>query len=262
MSTLSSREHEMRDLFRNLFRGWAYEKHEYSLPLPMSQTFDAILASAIPGVNFHVRVTVEWRGNEPGANAKVRAFTQDYLARVAVTRRATQAGHVADLINARGVTEIPVPHTNLVITRLYVDITVSSEGLAATAAWEEAERRAVLEDQRRRDELRQLQWLRDEIFGKPDLARMYWHLRHPADLRALADPVFDTVAAQLSGGEQATTAPRNAEDLVSVLISRFLADLGVDERQHLIGQLDRVFRSFDRADLANQLGEARDRVMS
>ncbi|BCL13269.1 hypothetical protein [Micromonospora sagamiensis] len=250
----------MRDLFRGFSREWTYESEVY--PPSPSYMFEATLASALPGANFQAEVTVEWRGSEPEAEAKVRAFTWDHLARWAATRRVTDASHLADLINARGVSEIPVPRTALVLTHLHVRITVPAEALAATTTWEEAERRATLEEQRREGELRQLRWLRDEIFGKPDLARMYWHLRHPADLRALADPVFDTVAIQLGSGQPVTAPPQVKEDSVSVLIGKFLAGLGADERWHLIGQLDRVFRSFDRPDLANQLGEPSDRTAS
>ncbi|MEU4780219.1 hypothetical protein [Micromonospora sp. NPDC023633] len=252
----------MRDLLRGLSREWTSgnEKHP-PFPSP-SHTFEATLTSALPGANFQAVVTVEWRGREPEAEAKVRAFAWDHLARWAAPRRVTVATHLADLINARGVTEIAVPQTSLVLTHLRVRITVPPEALAVTTAWEEAERRATLEKQRRGDELRQLRWLRDEIFGRPDIARMYWHLHHPADLRSLTDPLFDTIAAQLGGGERVTASPQVEEDPISVLIGKFVAGLSADERRHLISQLDRVFRSFDRTDLASQLGDPSDRVGS
>ncbi|MEV1321444.1 hypothetical protein PSN13_01357 [Micromonospora saelicesensis] len=250
----------MRGLFWGFSREWTSgnEKHA-PFPSP-SQMFEATLASALPGANFQAQVTVEWRGREPEAEAKVRAFTWDHLARWAATRRVTDARYLADLINSRGVSETAVPQTSLVLTQLRVRITVPAEALAVTTAWEEAERHATLEKQRRGDELRQLRWLRDEIFGRPDIARMYWHLHHPADLRSLTDPLFDTIAAQLGGGEGVTASPQVEEDPISVLIGKFVAGLSADERRHLIGQLDRVFRSFDRTDLASQLGDPSDRV--
>ncbi|MEU8087842.1 hypothetical protein AB0B57_30045 [Micromonospora sp. NPDC049101] len=252
----------MRDLLRGFSREWTSGNEEHP-PFPSpSHRFEATLASALPGANFQAEVTVEWRGREPEAEAKVRAFAWDHLARWAATRRVTVASHLADLINARGVTEIAVPQTSLVLTHLHVRITVPAEALAVTTAWEEAERRATLEKQRRGDELRQLRWLRDEIFGRPDIARMYWHLHHPADLRSLTDPVFDTIAAQLGGDERVTASPQVEEDPISVLIGKFVDGLSADERRHLIGQLGRVFRSFDRTDLAMQLGDPSDRVES
>ncbi|MEU4770907.1 hypothetical protein [Micromonospora sp. NPDC023644] len=252
----------MRDLLRGISREWTSGNEKHS-PFPSpSHTFEATLASALPGANFQAEVTVEWRGREPEAEAKVRAFAWDHLARWAVTRRVTVASHLADLINARGVTEIAVPQTSLVLTHLRVRITVPAEALAVTTAWEEAERRATLEKQRRGDELRQLRWLRDEIFGRPDIARMYWHLHHPADLQSLTDPLFDTIAAQLGSGERVTAPPQVEADPISVLIGKFVAGLSADERRHLVGQLDRVFRSFDRTDLASQLGDPSDRVGS
>ncbi len=249
---------------RNLLRGILRERSSgdemhYPLPSP-SHTFQATLVSALPGANFQAEVTVEWRGCEPEAEVKVRAFVWDHLARWAAPRRVTGASHLADLINARGVSEIAVPQTSLVLTHLRVRITAPAEALAVTTAWEEAERRQTLEEQRRGGELRQLRWLRDEIFGRPDLARMYWHLHHPADLRSMTDPLFDTIAAQLGSGAHVTAPPQAEEDPISVLIGKFVAGLSADERRHLIGQLDRVFRSFDRTDLASQLGDPSDRV--
>ncbi|WP_018215894.1 hypothetical protein [Salinispora vitiensis] len=252
----------MRNLLRGVSREWMAGNDKHS-PIPyLSHAFPATLASSLPGANFQVEATVGWRGREPEAEAKVRAFAWDHLARWAASRRVTDAGHLADLINARGAAEIAVPQTSLVLTQLRVRIAVPAEALAVTAAWEEAERRATLEKQRRGDELRQLRWLRDEIFGRPDIARMYWHLHHPADLRSMADPVFDTIAAQLGGGERVPESPQVEDDPISVLIGKFVAGLSADERRHLIGQLDRVFRSFDRTDLASQLGDPSDRVGS
>ncbi|WFE65061.1 hypothetical protein [Micromonospora sp. WMMD714] len=251
----------MRDLWRGISRDWT-SGSEKPPPMPTpSDTFEATLPSALPGANFQAEVTVEWRGREPEAEAKIRAFVWDHLARWAAARRVTVASHLADLINARGVTETPVPQTCLVLTRLHVRIAVPAESLAVTTAWEVAERRATLEKQRRTDELHQLRWLRDEIFARPDMARMYWHLHHPADLRSMTDATFDQIAAQL-GGDERVVSPQAEEDPISVLIGKFLAGLGADERRHLIGQLDRVFRSFDRTDLAGQLGDPHDRVGS
>lgn len=248
----------MRQFLRSFSEGWGHDDDAYSSS--QSRTFPATLASALPGANFLVEATVHWRGEEPADVAKVRAFVWDQLARRAAGHRVTAASHLADLVNARGVTEFPVPGTTLTIIYLHVAVTVPAEALAATTAWEEAKRREILEEQRRDGELRQLQWLRDEIFGKPDLARMYWHLRHPSDLRVLGDPVFDTVATQLRSEGPMAAPPRVEEDSVGALIGGFLAGLDADERGHLIGQLPRVFRNFDRPDLADRLTQPDDRA--
>ena len=106
------------------------------------------------------------------------------------------------------------------------------------------------EQESRRRELRHLEFLRDEIFAKPDIARMYWHTRHPGDLQALTSNAFTDIADKLRPAEPGVPCIDHA--LIG-LLGNFIGGLTEDDRAHLVRQLGIVFRSFERGDLADQL---------
>ncbi|MEU7778887.1 hypothetical protein [Micromonospora parva] len=113
-----------------------------------------------------------------------------------------------------------------------------------------AQRQEKAEQESRRRELRHLEFLRDEIFAKPDIARMYWHTRHPGDLQALTSDAFTDIADQL---RPADPGPPCANRALIGLLGNFIGGLTEDDRAHLLRQLGIVFRSFERGDLADQL---------
>ncbi|GGN32914.1 hypothetical protein FHR83_001736 [Actinoplanes campanulatus] len=116
--------------------------------------------------------------------------------------------------------------------------------LIRTRRLENAERES------RRRELRYLEYLRDDIFTKPDIARMYWHTRHPGDLQVLSSTAFADIAGELRPAERIVPPANHA---LAELIRDFLRGLSDDELAHLVRQLGVVFRSFGRSDLADQL---------
>ncbi|MBQ0994869.1 hypothetical protein KBX08_32980, partial [Micromonospora sp. H61] len=106
------------------------------------------------------------------------------------------------------------------------------------------------EQENRQRELRYLEFLRDEIFAKPDIARMYWHTRHPGDLQALTSSAFTDIADNLRPTDP---GPPCAEHALIGLLGDFIGGLTEDDRSHLFRQLGIVFRSFERGDLTDQL---------
>lgn len=113
-----------------------------------------------------------------------------------------------------------------------------------------AQRQANADQENRRRELRHLEFLRDEIFTKPDIARMYWHTRHPGDLQALSSSAFTDIADKLRPAESKGPSANHA--LIGLLQS-FIGGLSEDDRAHLVRKLGVVFHSFERGDLADQL---------
>ncbi|WP_433831189.1 hypothetical protein ACQP2E_12840 [Actinoplanes sp. CA-015351] len=113
-----------------------------------------------------------------------------------------------------------------------------------------ARRRENADRERRRQELCYLEFLRDEIFAKPDIARMYWHTRHPRDLQVLHSTDFGAIADVL---RPTKSIGPSTDDTLADLIRDFFDGLSEDDRAHLVRNLDVVFRSFERSDLAGQL---------
>ena len=113
-----------------------------------------------------------------------------------------------------------------------------------------AQRRALADQETWRRELRRLEFLRDEIFTKPDIARMYWHTQHPGDLQALSSDTFTKIANELRPTEQSASSVDHA---LTGLLQNFIGGLSQEDRAHLVHRLGVVFRSFERGDLADQL---------
>jgi hypothetical protein len=243
----------MWSFLRRTSQSWTYEEMEPQfVPPDRQEHFTTSVPSVLAGASFTITVTVGWRGGAAEDSATVRDVVRDHLARKAADYSVTAMEQLADLLNSRGRTARPVPGTDLVITYLHAHVTTSAEALAAAASWEELQRQSALEGLRRQQEIHQLRWLRDEIFGQPDMARMYWHVKHPNDLSSLSADLFDDIAARLNDGSK-TTSRQGGESPIGMLIAEFVKGLDADERRHLINQLGRVFRSFDRADLADRL---------
>ncbi|MBB4958684.1 hypothetical protein [Micromonospora polyrhachis] len=213
------------------------------------------IPSAVEGAHFLADITVQWRGGDNDCVDTIRRSVRELVARKATGYRVTAAAELADLLNAQGSIRRRITGTKLVITQLHVRLTASMEAQEITAAWEEAQREEAREKLRQRQELQRLRYLRDEIFGDPNIARMYWHLKHPTDISALTSSSFDEVASRLSSSTPTTRAPAG-EQAIATLIGEFLAGLEGDERAHLVAQLGVVFRSFHRTDLAERLPSA------
>jgi hypothetical protein len=86
------------------------------------------------------------------------------------------------------------------------------------------------------------------------MARLWWSNGEPDRLLRVADNTgaFDTVLS-LVGESGAGSAQA---DKIASLIERFLTDLGSSHRELLIAQLARVFASYQRSELAEELKRA------
>jgi hypothetical protein len=86
------------------------------------------------------------------------------------------------------------------------------------------------------------------------MAGLWWSNGEPDRMLRLAEhaAAFDSLVSVVTGPH---ADPAQA-DKIAGLIGRFLADLGPDHRTLLIGQLAKVFESYHRPDLAEELLEA------
>ncbi|MGY3520761.1 hypothetical protein ACVMYR_31155 [Micromonospora sp. PTRAS2] len=195
---------------------------------------------------------VQWRGGDNGCADTVWRAVRGFLAKVSAGYRVTAVAELVDRLNAYRSVPWRIHGTELVVTLLHVRLTATAEAQTITEAWEEEQREEAREILRQQQELRQLRYLRDEIFGDPGIARMYWHVKHPTDLTVLAGNSFEDIAERLKG-DAPTAAVSPQGQTIAGLMGEFLGGLDEDERSHLIDQLGVVFRSFRRPDLAERL---------
>ncbi|MFC3993847.1 hypothetical protein [Actinoplanes siamensis] len=133
-----------------------------------------------------------------------------------------------------------------------VELEVSPDVLAAYNEMQAIRRQAAVERLRWETDLVELEFLREQVFSRPEVARSYWlkhHLDKPGDFAAVP---FDQIAESFAADRGPDTPTRIAE-----IIGDFLGRLDEGQRDYLIGQLGRVFSSYSRPDLAERLNEAR-----
>lgn len=104
------------------------------------------------------------------------------------------------------------------------------------------------------EDARRLRILSDEILIDPTLARLWWLDGKPERLAELVaqGKMFEEVSDLFCRSPEPLAAEPIAE-----LIRIFLKDLDVGCREWLVGQLHRVFGSFERGDLADKLDSYR-----
>jgi hypothetical protein len=91
-----------------------------------------------------------------------------------------------------------------------------------------------------------------ELFLRDTATAMLWWSDGDRDrMLGLADheKQFDTMVRLITGSPHGTAPP----DEIAPLVASFLADLGPDHRRFLISQLAKVFESYHRPDLAEEL---------
>lgn len=130
-----------------------------------------------------------------------------------------------------------------------VEVTVAPEVQDVCAEMQAIRRRAAVERVRWETDLEDLQFLRDNIFSRPDVARSYWlnrYLDKPAEFKAVP---FDEIAAAFAPAAEESQSVR-----ITVLLEEFLSGLDDGQRQYLLGQLEKIFRAYDRPELADRVG--------
>ncbi|HLI37593.1 MAG TPA: hypothetical protein VKV80_09660 [Streptosporangiaceae bacterium] len=94
--------------------------------------------------------------------------------------------------------------------------------------------------------------LRDIFLGDSTMARLWWSNGEPDRLLRLADGGVEKFDAAV-GMVTESRAGSAAADKIASLVERFLAGLRPDHRKLLITQLAKVFTSYQRAGLAEEL---------
>ncbi|GAA2528393.1 hypothetical protein [Pilimelia columellifera] len=210
----------------------------------------AQLPSVVPDVAFDVvlTTTVEGRADRQTVRERLR---QELAARSRLLP-VTEAASLAGMVDTAGRAPRQIPGLDAVVVSLRATVLTNAEALARTAEHQRRAGELVRLEAERRARHAERVYLRDEIFSKPDLARMYWHTEHPNDLETLAGGRFEAIAQALTGG--ATAPSREPEgSTLATTIERFLGGLQPLERTHLIRQLPAIFRAYGQDELVDEL---------
>ncbi|BEL12803.1 hypothetical protein Q0Z83_109940 [Actinoplanes sichuanensis] len=208
------------------------------------------LPSLIEGDYFRADCTVQWLG--PAARKeldreKLRHTVLRYARPESARHSAAHLDTAQIAVNAR--LSRAVPPSDSEARHLTATVRLSADAAVQEAAADWERLRRDLEVRRLNDhlELDRLRHLRDDIFTKPDVARTYWLDKHPEALDAVLEERFDRVAEILESGPQPSTLA------VANVIREFLAGLGPEHKEVMMGLLHKALADFGRADLALRL---------
>lgn len=217
----------------------------------LRDTFATTLPSVLDGAYFHATFAVSWRQNPElpdGGQGLVQGTLQSWAARRAAKESPSQAENLQHALNHQLQSPM-VMERDVQILTASVRVAITSSARQAAADWDELQRRLALDRLRQRTELAELAYLRDHIFAQPEVARSYWLKRHPDAVMDVLDDRFERIAEKMG------TASREEDAQMSVarLLTEFVGNMTVAERQYLLSQLGQVFVSFGRTDLADRL---------
>jgi hypothetical protein len=201
---------------------------------------------------FHVRFTYEWSSDDDPdrIRSQIRQRLQRWAGQKAAALNVTYAQNLENDLNAALSRTSALD--SLRIRRGSVTVWVSDEALGIGAEWDTLSHRRAVDRLRRQIELEELHFLRDEIYSHPDVARGLWLKRHPDAVNDLLDDRFERLAARFRNtghvGDDGA-----AEAHVARVVSQFIDGLNDVDRSYLLTQLARVFESYGREDLGEQL---------
>lgn len=212
---------------------------------PVRWTYLVRLPSVIPEARFEAEIGAAW---QPGTrvNPSLSSLAEQLLADVA--RSAAKDRSVLDRDEAR--TAINVA--------LAADGRLRENRLKATVAdLRVGTQDRTLAEKYRETELAQASARRlAGLLADPVAARLWWLQETPDRVEQLLamdkKNLFDDLARIFAGSASEPVSP----DPIAELIRIFLQGLDSRAREHLLDQLDRVFRSYEHKDLADRLGRS------
>jgi hypothetical protein len=208
------------------------------------------LPSLIAGDYLQADCTIRWVGpvaQEELDRNKLRYAVIRYVRPVARRHTAARLDTAQIAINARLSQVAPPPGSTARHMTATVRLTAEATAQETAVAWEKLQSRLEINRVDNQLEIDRLRHLRDDIFTQPDIARTYWLDKHPEALDAVLEERFDRVAEKLTSGPQPSTL------VVANVIREFLAGLGPEHKEVMMGLLHKALADFGRADLARRL---------
>ncbi|MDR7277031.1 hypothetical protein [Catenuloplanes atrovinosus] len=221
-----------------------------------SEHFTAALNSKMAGAYFDTHFEIDWYG-PPDLRWRLRNTFYVEANRHAAGYLVTDAGRLEIELNVlageRWRHQLP---SGVRLARSRMTVYASDAARQAAEEVNALRRRAVVEQQERAVEQERLSYLRQAILSRPEVARSYWFQHHPDALKDLAGDHFEEIAAKLA--DVTTTATEPSSVAIARLLDDFIAKLGEERIDYLLGQLRMMFVAWDREDLAHGLAEVID----
>lgn len=218
----------------------------------MQETFTVTLPSIIDGASFRASFTVSWHrhAHHPdGGGAIVRYRLGAWAAQRSARKSPSQYEALESELTFQ-MRSFERTQEGIWIVGGSVILGVTAEAEKAGAEWDALQRQLALDRVRRQVDLAELEYLREEVFCRPKVARSLWLKRHPDSFTDVLDDRFERVAEKLGATAE------ESDDLVTArLLVDFVQGMSLTERQYLLAQLGQVFTSFGRDDLAKRLPE-------
>jgi hypothetical protein len=220
-------------------------------PSTMSVSRHLILDSDTAGIPFRAVITVRGEDREWSAfSPPDREVLFNHLRAVA-ERRTCRFSVVYPLeaqqdANSWLAREVLLGGAGSAEVELFVDEAVLSAGRKILVSRHEA----ALVEERRRAQVKEWVALRDEVLTDPGLVRLWWldgRSERLGELVTMGD-AFDKVPILLGNASNGSTARA-----ITAVLDDFLSRLTAEQRDLLVHQLGRVFRSYERGDLADGL---------
>jgi hypothetical protein len=211
------------------------------------------LESALPAAPFSATIQAWWLPADPTSDWLV--FQHLLEEGSAVSRRFSVLDVAAanDALNATFAVKRMIPHSNVQVVATRAELGVGKDQLAFAEQKAAIELRASIDAAEMDATYARLSKLRDLFLSDSAMAGLWWSQGEPDRMLHLAensgklDSIVSTVAASHAGPVQ--------EEKIASLIGRFLEGLGPSHREWLIGQLAKVFESYQQPGLAEEMFE-------
>jgi hypothetical protein len=244
-----------------MIRTWLSRRQD-PYPAPHSEIIDSgsatyRLASELGAdAQFTAAINARWEPSGRGGRESVFPYLAVYGARV------TRKYSVLDVTEANDIltrafsriagSEIPEEGIHLISASATLQVEDSHRKFAEQEADLNRQVRFCGDDAKAK--MARLTMIRDMFLHDSANAALWWSEGKPERLLELAvhKDKFSTIVNLIHGAP----VDRSAADQTSELIKVFLADLGTHHREYLLDQLARVFMSYDRPDLADNLRAA------
>jgi hypothetical protein len=217
-------------------------------------TFRVRLPSALAEAQFKATIRITW---SPGAVVDERRLAIAEGQFLGAARSAASGYSVLDPDEARAAIDLALWDRRLrdgdtELAGAGAEIEVDADDRRMAEHYGDLRRQTALARAARLEEVDRLRLLADEVLSTPTLARLWWLEGKPGKLEDLVikgkDEMFEKVAELFGAPDERTTT-----DPIADLIRLFLQDLDPRFREQLISQLQLVFTSYERGDLAGRL---------
>ena len=215
---------------------------------PVTAYRDYRLGSATPGAFFSATIQAQWLSIRMGCESQIFQYLWNQGKAVTSHFSVLDATAANDALNASFAVRRVIPGSDiqLVYARATLNVAENDRDFAERKA--DIERRASIQIADLEAKYAYLIRLRDLFLSDAAMTGLWWSNGDPDRVLRLAEPAvgFDTIVRKIAGSPN---APGQQQDKIASLIGCFLTSLGPDHREYLIGQLAKIFESYQQPDL-------------